>query len=182
MHPDVRRRLDDLLADQVGLDAADAATVAAVVELLATEPGELPSPARTDLVTTTAKALTVLDGAYTELLGSWDLWVDWSADAARSGASWLAARTEMSRPAAASRLRVARLLALHAPVAAAALRAGRIGLDKARALMSVRTPATAVLFSDHVHYLVDTIEGLTVADARVFLERWLMMADPDHGR
>lgn len=61
--------------------------------------------------------------------------VGWKADGARSGKQWLADRLGMDRPSAARLAGIARRLG-QLPATAAALRAGRLGLDDAATLAS----------------------------------------------
>ena len=126
-----------------------------------------------------------VDGALTAATGAFDAKKTWTADAARSGAGWLAARVDLSRKKAASEILLARdLRAL--PVVEAAALAGDLGRDKVHLLVKARTPEVADVFAEQEQFLVDEVARLTVRDAAVFLRHWLARArelvgwtDPD---
>ncbi len=93
-----------------------------------------------------------------------------AADGARSAAGWLAARTELARPAAAGAVACGRGLR-HCPVVDAAAGDGRLGAAKVRALLDVREGLEADFARDEAE-LVAEVAPLTVAAARNLLDSW----------
>ena len=81
-------------------DAADA--------LAGLRAGELPDAALSEVLVELDAELNRIQAGRVAMLGVWDARVAWAADGARSGAGWMAARTEQARGTVASELRVAR--------------------------------------------------------------------------
>ncbi|MGI8939077.1 MAG: DUF222 domain-containing protein [Iamia sp.] len=126
-----------------------------------------------------------VEGALSATTGAFDAKKAWTADAARSGAGWLAGRVDMGRKKAASEVLLARDLRSMPVVEAAAL-AGDLGRDKVHLLAKARTPELEEVFADQECFLVGEVVGLTMADAAMFLRAWQARAremvgwtDPD---
>ncbi len=118
-----------------------------------------------------------LDAARTALVGMFDARMVWATDAARNAQSWLAARTEQSRPEAAARVRLARSLR-SMPHVAAAHASGRLGTAKARLLADAATDAPGT-FAAHEALLVEEAEKLRVDSCSKMLNHWRAHANPD---
>jgi hypothetical protein len=100
------------------------------------------------------------------LAGEWDKRLVWAGDGARSGAAWLAARTELSRGCAGAELKVARRLR-SMPVVAEASVSGVLGAEKVAALTRAvdrdHVGSKAVLFAGAEEQLVADAARLTVS-------------------
>ncbi len=154
-----------------------AALRAAVDALAAASPGDLSDAGLAALVTGLDRDFNRLDAARTELAGVFDARGVWLADAARSGAGWVAARTEQSRPEAAARFRLARALRTM-PGVAAAYTDGRLGAAKARLLADAAADAPEV-FAEHETALIEHAEKLRVDQCSRLLAFWRAHANPD---
>ena len=126
-----------------------------------------------------------VEGAIASATGAFDAKKAWTADGARSGAGWLAARVDLGRGAAAAEVQLSRELRTLPIVEAAAL-AGDLGRVKVHLLVKVRTPELVEIVADQEQFLVDEVTRLTVADAARFLRAWQARAreavgwtDPD---
>jgi hypothetical protein len=145
--------------------------------LRALVPGDLPDGALADALMELDARQNVLDAACVQLTGVWDTRMVWSADGARSGATWLATHTELARPAAGSQIRLARALRTM-PHTDAAFADGRLGAAKVRLLTDAAEAATELFARDEL-MLVDQAVGLTVAEVGRVLAFWKAHANPD---
>lgn len=157
--------------------AAQSALAAAADALAALTPSELADPLLSELMQTWDEPFNRIDAARTALVGAWDARGAWAADAAHSGAGWLAARTEQSRPAASGRIRLARALRAM-PVVEAACASGRLGQAKAALLANAATHAPDT-FAKHESFLVEQALGLRVDQCAKVLSFWARHANPD---
>lgn len=164
----------------VVLDSPGAHDVATLAERLEAEPADLPEAALIEHVLALHHLRARLDGALSAATSAFDAKKTWAADGARSGASWLAARAEVSSTAAKADVLLARHLR-SMPVVEAAFRAGRLGRAKVLMLAKVHTPELVEVFADQEQYLVDQVSGLRVDHARRFLVRWQQMARQQTG-
>lgn len=110
---------------------------------------------------------------------------DWALERARSAPGWLATNTGVGRGHAAALLRRSNELA-RCPHVLAGAQAGGLSVDKVRLLLAVRTPALEAVFREQEQVLAETVAGLTVAGAAVYLRAWALQAkerlgvdDPD---
>ena len=122
-----------------------------------------------------------IEAARLAALAEWDRRAVWAVDGACSGASWLAARGNVTRGAASSAIRAGRRLATLG-VAGPAVFAGTLCPAKGRLLVGVINPRTEEAFARDEQMLVDEIRRLGVDDAAQFLRRWAMLADADGPR
>ena len=122
-----------------------------------------------------------VEAARLAALAEWDRRAVWAVDGAVSGASWLAARGNVTRGAASSAIRSGRRLAAM-PVAGPAVFAGTLCPAKGRLLVGVINPRTEEAFTRDEQMLVEQIRELPVDDAAQFLRRWAMLADADGPR
>lgn len=146
--------------------------------------GTPPSSLGDSALTARLQSLIALRDAVTaelrEVAGEWDKRMVWAADAARSGAAWLARNTELSRGAAAAELRVARRL--HAmPHLAQASRTGALGAEKVAAITHTvdrdHADQLAELFARDEAQLVEDAKALSVEACRAAVRYWRHCAD-----
>jgi len=126
-----------------------------------------------------------VEGAIVAATGTFDRRMLHTADAARTAASWLAARVDQTQGRCKADVRLARVLR-EMPVVEAAFRAGRLGRAKVDLLAEVRTPELAEIVAEQEAYLVAEVADLRVTDAGRFLRAWQQTArqyvgsvDPD---
>ena len=105
---------------------------------------------------------------------------DWALERARSAPGWLAVNTGVGRGHAAALLHRSNDLA-RCPHVLAGAQAGNLSTDKVRLLLSVRTPALADAFAQQEQVLAETVAGLTVAGAAVYLRAWALEAKERQG-
>ncbi len=97
-----------------------------------------------------------------------------AVDGARSVSGWVAARSELSRPAAVGALVCGRALR-HCPAVDAAATSGRLGAAKVRLLLDARDRLED-LFAKHEAQLVEEVAPMTVEEARRHLATWRQVA------
>ena len=107
----------------------------------------------------------------------------WALDGSRSAAAWLAREEQVSKPAAGSDLKTARLLEEHLPLTAAAVRDGRLPVGYARVLAKTvtRTPAMRDMLPDpdRGEAFLWSQAGLGFEDYTRFALAWATRVDPD---
>lgn len=167
--------------------SGDGATITAEVlaELLDAVPADLAEGALVEHLLTLDKADACLAAARCAAAGALDAKKTWAADGARTAASWMAARLDLSIASAKHEVHLARDLR-QMPVVDDAAQAGRLGRAKVILLAKARTPELVEVFAAQEAYLVAEVEGLRVDDTRRFLARWQQIArlhigwtDPD---
>lgn len=164
-----------------GLDADQRALVADVVALCTAAnadhhvPGELG-----EAMVVADRARARLEGVAAVTTHRFASGTDWALARARSAPGWLASNTGVGRGHAAALVHRARDLS-RCPHVLAGARAGRLSTDKVRLLLAARTPALAALFDDQEQVLAETVAGLTVAGAAVYLRAWALEAKERHG-
>lgn len=163
-----------------GVAGARAALDAAAQALAAVPVAELSDASLSALLVELSAAQTRLDAARVTLVGTWDSRLAWAADGARSGATWLAAHTEASRPAAAAEVRVARQLRAM-PGTGAAFARGKLGQAKVR-LLAHEAHEVPDAFARDEAFLVGVIADLRVDEAARALAHWHAHVDPDGTR
>lgn len=148
--------------------------------LPAAEVASLSDAALTDRLLARLAERDALTAEIRVLAGEWDQRLIWAGDAARSGASWLAARTELSRGHAAAELKVARRLR-SMPVVAEASASGALGAEKVavltRAVDRDHDGSKAVLFAQAEEQLVSDAAGLSVDQTATAVRYWRHCAD-----
>jgi hypothetical protein len=152
-----------------------AAEAALVVELLRGHEDDLTDGELTDAVLAADRMRSRLEAVSARLVARWDARQVWAGDGARSGAAWLAARSELSRSAARSHVEMARDLR-DCPVLAEAFDHGTIGAAKVRRALKVRT-GHEDLFAEHEAQLVELLTPLKVDEALATLTHWRSLAD-----
>lgn len=138
---------------------------------------ELESEVLSELLVALDGVANRVDAARCRLVGVWDGRQVWAGDGARSGASWLASRTEQSRGAASGHVRLARALRF-LPVVEAACASGSMGAAKAKLFADAAAVAPDV-FAIHEAGLVEQAVGLRVDQVAKMLDFWKAHADPD---
>ena len=136
-----------------------------------TDVASLPEAALVDHLLELHRAKAWVEGALSAATSVFDAKKAWAADAARSGAGWLAARVDVSATTAKAEVALARELRAM-PMVDAAAQVGRLGRAKVVLVAQVRTPELVDIFAEQEEYLVAKVEGLRVDDARRFLRRW----------
>lgn len=149
-------------------------TPAALAGLLAAAPAELTDGEVTEGLLDLVELSGRVQAALSRFTASFDARSLPSLDGARSVAGWLAARTELSRPAATGALLMGRGLR-DCPVVDAAAGDGRLGAAKVRMLLEARTKVEE-LFAEQEADLVDEVVPLTVEQARRYLDTWRQVA------
>lgn len=115
-----------------------------------------------------------VSAALARVTSSFDIRALHTIDGARTAASWVAARTELARPASTAALALGRELH-HTPHVDAAAAAGRLGAAKVRLLLAARDRVEA-LFAQSEETLVQDVEPLTVDHTRRYLDAWRAIA------
>lgn len=100
-------------------------------------------------------------------------------DGAASTASWMAARTEFSKAAAADLVKRGSVLRA-CPLTMEAYRAGVLGTAKVRLLVKARDEVEDQ-YAEHEAELIDAIRDLSVARAAIVLKRWHELARSQGG-
>jgi hypothetical protein len=114
------------------------------------------------------------------VVGEWDAGMEWAADGALSGASWLRSRTAMSSGEAATLVREARLV--HAHVATReALGSGGLSCAHLRVL-AVAVRYREDLYRESEAVVLDAAAVLSVDEFAVVMRRWRWLADDATGR
>ncbi len=121
-----------------------------------------------------------VDAALARLAAVFDARLLHAFDGARNAAGWLAARSEVSRSRAWALVHTGRDLR-HCPHVDTAAGAGRVGSAKVQALLEARRDVED-RFGDHEEMLVDLVAPLTVAHARLALDRWRLYALAEAGK
>ena len=144
---------------------------ALLAELMVADPADLTAGERAEAVLALAKLRGQVEAALSRSVAAFDANVDFAADGARSTATWIAARTELSRSEAKSFEHQARDLR-SCPVVEDAYRSGVLGSAKVRALLRTKE-GVATLFSEQE---TESHEGT----ALVTLGRHCVGRDQDH--
>lgn len=142
----------------------------ALVELLSAVPADLTDGEVTDGLVALVDLSGRVQAALARFTASFDARSLPAVDGARSAPGWMAARTEISRPAAVAALACGRDLR-QCPHVDAASSDGRLGMAKVRMLLEARLKLEPQ-FAEHELLLVDEVAPLTVAEARVVIDRW----------
>ena len=151
-----------------------AGALALLVDVLDRPPAELTDGEAHDALVGLIELSGRVHAAMARLADSFDSRGLAPADGARSTASWLAARTEVSRPAAHTLVKTGRALRA-CPAVDAAAGAGRLGAAKVAMLVEARR-GVEDLFAPREAELVELIAPLTVAQARTAVDMWRRMA------
>jgi hypothetical protein len=106
--------------------------------LASLDPARLPAGQLGGLVAGLRAVSAAADAALVRAAGQADRARVWETDGSRSPVGWVAARTRLTRPAAAGVMNAARRL-VHTPQLAAAFHAGEVGLDHVVAVTGVLT-------------------------------------------
>ncbi len=142
----------------------------ALIELLGVAPAELTDGEVTDGLLDLVELSGQVHAALARFTASFDARSLAAVDGARSVAGWVAARSELSRPAAVGALMCGRALRL-CPAVDAAATSGRLGVAKVRLLLDARD-GLEDLFAQHETQLVDDVAPMTVEEARRHIAIW----------
>ncbi|HVM09587.1 MAG TPA: DUF222 domain-containing protein [Acidimicrobiales bacterium] len=147
------------------------------------ELGELDTTTLTDdelseLMVELHQLRSALEAQHARVARAWDARRAWSADGARSGASWMATRTRACKGDYGSLLRLASKTRLM-PQVDAAWEAGEITRDHVRRLAAASNPRTYTSFARDEAWLVHQARTLTFAEFCQAIDYWLLAADPD---
>lgn len=145
-----------------------------LIDLLETDPSQVSSAERGDLVRGLASAIGQFDAALCLAVDAMERNGDATLDGARSVASWAAARTELSVTSGRD-LKVRGRTLRDCPIVAEAHLSGVIGTAKVRMLTDARQ-GVEDLFARDEQILIDAIRSLTVNRARVVIGRWRELA------
>jgi hypothetical protein len=146
----------------------------ALVGLLGVVPADLTDGEVTDALLDLVELSGRVHSALARFTASFDARSLASVDGARSVSGWVAARSELSRPAAVGALACGRALR-HCPVVDAAATDGRLGVAKVRMLLDARDRVEE-LFAAHETALVGEVAPLTVEAARRHIDAWREVA------
>ena len=125
----------------------------------------------------------VVERAQAELVrvvGVWNARAAWADDGAQSAAGWLAARTPMTRPAAARLVRTARLANDHEQTAKA-LEVGDVTVAHVETLAAV-SRGREELYAEHEDTLLNAAGALVPDDLVDVARRWRELADDELAR
>jgi hypothetical protein len=114
----------------------------------------------------------------TEATAAFEAGEEWAAEGAKTAASWISSRCQVPRAAAKRRVRLGRSLR-HLPAVAEAWRAGDIGEDVARAIVSARRHRTEASMARDEEMLVTQACDMSFEDFLRALAYWKQLADPD---
>jgi hypothetical protein len=142
----------------------------ALVGLLGVVPAELTDGEVTDGLLDLVELSGRVQAALARFTASFDARSLAAVDGARSVSGWVAARSELSRPAAVGALVCGRALR-HCPVVDVAATDGRLGAAKVRMLLDARHDVEE-LFAEHEAALVGEVAPLTVEQARRRIDAW----------
>ncbi len=134
--------------------------------------------ALTEAITELHRLQARIASAEAELVGAWDARRVWAGDGSKSGGAALAHRCMLPRAVAHGKVRLARRLR-SMPLTAAALAAGEISVDHARALSRLNRPDTAAASADGEANLVDAAKNLSFAEFHRCVSYWDAAAAPD---
>ena len=157
------------------------AVAAQLTALLAVTPDATDGPGMAEWVASMASAQASLDGLRMAITAAFDASSQWALDGVRSPVAWLVDRTAVSRAAAGSGLKTARLARSMAHVSSAAL-AGQLCGERVRWLTRARTGEVAERFDQDEAWLVSQAITLDVDRLRVFLLTWRLRALEEAGR
>jgi len=163
----------DLRPDQPGRSLP--AVLREAADLIETDPAEVPDAAKRDRLLLLASASGRFDAALAREVGVFDANTVWAGDGAKSVASWLGPRSELSAPTSRSIARTARDIRA-CPLVEAAWAAGVIGTAKAEALVRARR-VNPELFATCEQALVDDTAPMTVQAAWNHIARWTAIAE-----
>ena len=166
---------------QPDLVAHHIAVAAQLTALLTVTPDATDGPGMAEWVASMANAQASLDGLQMAVTAAFDASGQWALDGVRSPVAWLVDRTAVSRAAAGSGLKTARLARSMAHVSAAAL-AGQLCGERVRWLTRARTDEVAERFDQDEAWLVSQATTLDVDRLRVFLLTWRLRALEEAGR
>jgi hypothetical protein len=124
------------------------------------------------------RQLARFESFVTEVAAAFDAAGEWSADGARTAASWLSSRCRVPRPVARRRVRMGRKLR-HLPECARAWREGRIGTAQAAALVGARGHRTEEALTRDESMLVEQATRLGFEDFARAVSYWTQLADPE---
>jgi hypothetical protein len=97
-----------------------------------------------------------------------------AADGVTCAASWLASRTDMSRPQASALVKHGRLLRSHDASSEAI---GALGTTKLRTILAAVNERTRDAFDRDEPWILDAIKPLTVDQPRLFVAAWVQTVD-----
>lgn len=174
------------LLEAFGLDENQRALVGDLVNLCTASNAEYHAPGElAEAMVLADRARARLEGVAAVATHRFGSSADWALARARSAPGWLAVNTGVGRGHAAALIHRSNDLA-QCPHVLAGAQAGGLSTDKVRLLLSVRTPALAEAFAQQEQVLAETVAGLTVAGAAVYLRAWALEAkerlgvdDPD---
>ena len=163
--------------DTIDLDTDPVAVLGDAVDTVAAEVGDDRSGvAVSQRLVGLLEARERLDAVITRLAGRWDRQRCWEADAALSGASWLAHRTPLPRHKAQRLIGNGRLTVDHQAVDDA-LTVGDVTSEHVEVITKVAGNHRRELVRDHIEVLVDSAAGLGVDDYATVTRRWAALAD-----
>ena len=124
------------------------------------------------------RQLSRLESFTTEASAAFEVQGDWTADGAKTAASWIATRCHVPRGAARRRVYLGRVLR-HLPRCADAFRNGDIGVDQARAICAQHQGRTEETLVRDEEMLVSQATSMGFDDFSRALNYWKQLADPD---
>jgi hypothetical protein len=127
-----------------------------------------------ELVLECSKRRSEAEAAELAAIAAFDAREVYAADGATCAASWIAARTDCSRPQASAMVKHGRLLRTH-PRSAEAL--DTFGTTKMRAILAAVNDRTREAFDRDEAWLLDAAAPLTVDQTRTFMAAWLQNVD-----
>jgi hypothetical protein len=149
--------------------------VAELDALVEADPGTL---ADADTVLELHRQLARLEAVTARAAARFEADKEWTGSGARTAASWLAAKTHISRSEANRRLRLGRALR-HLPHTETAWQAGDISSAQVAALAAARTDELADAMSRDEAALVEKARTLHFSRFRRDLDYWQLENDPD---
>jgi len=146
----------------------------AISKLADMDPGVLSD---SETIVALHRQLARLEAVATRATADWDAQQAWTADGARSGATWLMHRCHMPEAAARRRIRLGRELR-HLPKTAAAWLAGDVEEGHVSMLAAHRSSVTAEVMARDEPLLVQLASELTSRAFNHALVYWHQLADP----
>src|SRR5690349_18644374 len=127
-----------------------------------------------DLVLECSRRRSEAEAAELAAIAAFDARDVYALDGATCAASWIAARTDCSRPQASSMVKHGRLLRSHDRSAQAL---ASFGTTKVRAILAAVNDRTRDAFDRDEAWLLDAAAPLTVDQTRTFVAAWLQNVD-----
>jgi len=151
---------------------------AAIDDLLAVDPADLPDDVLDELLVATLRQSHRLAAVRAQLISSWDGRRVWASDGSRSPGHRLARTATMSVAAGKREVRRGRAL-MSMPHTARALAAGAISPEHVDLLAGANDGARTGLFAEHEEFLVGQCEVLRFAAACRMIDYWKQRADAE---